>query len=182
MRCVELDLLGIFFRLDFDEAFDWLLHALNEMRPDDASGVVRVQDGDARAVVRLISTESFRFSQTNRFNVEPTYGESADMAGAEAERKARFPDQWHLSARTEKPAREIRFLAVVVPYRASEPEPSIELLESAGARGFRVAGAEVAAWWGAGVSGKISLKGLTGEGRLVVRVSGQGNPEIVVSP
>ena len=31
LRCVELDLLGIFFGLDFDEAFDWLLHGFGEI-------------------------------------------------------------------------------------------------------------------------------------------------------
>jgi len=139
-----------YVRTDGPATVDWLLHALNQMQTDQAAGVIRVRDGDARAVVRVISSERLRFSQTDRFNIEATFGEDPGTAGTEAERKKRYPNQWHLNARTEKPASEIRFLAVVVPSRASEKEPPIESLESAGARGFRVAGSEVTASWGAG--------------------------------
>ena len=31
LRRVELDLLGIFFGLDFDEAFGWLLHSFGQI-------------------------------------------------------------------------------------------------------------------------------------------------------
>ena len=50
-------------RTDAPATFDWLLHAINEMKFDDESGAIRVQNGDARAVVRLIASEPFHFSQ-----------------------------------------------------------------------------------------------------------------------
>ncbi|MBE0656107.1 MAG: DUF4962 domain-containing protein [Bryobacteraceae bacterium] len=149
--------------------YDWLLHALSKMGVEDGSGVIRVKDGHARLVVRIISSSPIRFSQTDQFSVLPVRGDTPDTFETEEQRKARFPDQWHLTAKTQQPAREARFLAVLVPYRESEKEPVIELLESNGARGFSVDGASIAAWWGEGERGNIRLKGMSGEGRTVVQ-------------
>ncbi|MCX6623088.1 MAG: heparinase II/III family protein [Acidobacteria bacterium] len=151
--------------------YDWLLHALSEMGVEDGSGVIRVKDGPARLVVRVIASGPVRFSQTNQFRVLPVFGDTPDTAETEEQRKVRYPDQWHLTAKTQEPSREARFLAVMVPYRESEKEPSIELMEGADVRGFRVDGASIAAWWGAGERGSIALKGLSGEGRTVVQAT-----------
>lgn len=158
--------------------FDYLLHALNRMATDAPSGIIRVRDGDARLVARLAASVPYSFSQKTGFPVPPEVAENTAYIEAEKERKARFPDQWHLAARTHEPAREVKFLAVMVPYRASEREPEITPLESCGARGFRVAGVEVAAWWGAGERGSISLGALSGSGRLILKVPEQGRPMI----
>lgn len=144
--------------------FDWLLHSLSSMETDARTGSVSVRNGNARLAVRLVSTEPFSFSQSSGFPIPPE--PVADTA---------YPNppteiQWHLKAHTEQPAREIKFLAVLVPYRASELLPAIAVLRSSSARGFRVANCEVAVWWGQGNRGEISLEGLTGTGRLVVRV------------
>jgi len=133
-----------------------------------------------RLAVRLISTEPFRFSQTSDFPVPPEIVQNTAYVSSEKERKSAFPDQWHLSARTQTQAQEIKFLAVMVPYRASEDEPAIEVLESSNARGFRVAGSEVAAWWGPGQRGAISLNGLSGDGRLLIRVAESGKTQTTI--
>jgi len=161
--------------------FDWLLHALNRMETDARAGSVLVRDGDARLAVRLISTAPYEFSQRTGFPVPPELPANTAYLTAEKERQARFPDQWHLAARTQAPASEIKFLAVMVPYRATESEPVIAPLQSARARGFRVAGTEVAAWWGTGNRGAISLEGLSGSGRLVIKFAEQGQARTVIS-
>ncbi len=160
--------------------YDWLLHALNKMGVEDDSGVIRVKDGPARLVVRVIASGPVRFSQTDQFSVLPVRGDTPDTAETEEQRKARFPDQWHLMAKTQEPAREARFLAVMVPYRESEKEPVSELLEGDGVRGFSVDGARIAAWWGAGERGNIRLKGLSGEGRTVVEATQGASTHTVI--
>ncbi|HNY38830.1 MAG TPA: DUF4962 domain-containing protein [Bryobacteraceae bacterium] len=160
--------------------YDWLLHALSKMGVEDDSGIIRVKDGPARLVVRIISSAPVRFSQTDQFSVLPVRGDTPDTAETEEQRKARFPDQWHLTAKTQEPAREARFLAVMVPYRETEAEPVIELMEGQDARGFVVDGVKVAAWWGAGERGRIQLKGLSGEGRTVVQATQDGTAHIVI--
>ncbi len=47
--------------------------------------------------------------------------------------------------------------------------------------GFRVAGTEVAAWWGAGSRGKISVAGVTGDGRIVLNAVEHGKAVHVIA-
>jgi len=173
-------LISNYVRAATPTTYDWLLHALNKMGVEDDSGVIRVKDGPARLVVRVIASGPVRFSQTDQFSVLPVRGDTPDTAETEEQRKARFPDQWHLMAKTQEPAREARFLAVMVPYRESEKEPVIELLEGDGVRGFSVDGARIAAWWGAGERGNIRLKGLSGEGRTVVEATQGASTHTVI--
>lgn len=158
--------------------FDWLLHALNRMEAESGSGTIEIEDGDVKVAVRLVASVPFRFSQTNKFAIPPeAASNTAYILG-----KASFADQWHLRATTETPEDEIKFLAVFVPYRDSEPQPKIEVLRGESTIGFRVDGADVAAWWGDGSQGKISAGGVKGEGRLVVDVKEPGQPTHVVAP
>lgn len=160
--------------------FDWLLHALSRMETDARNGTIWVRDGDARLVVRVISTRGLAFSQTDRFSPMPEI-EGSGCADKPKDCAARFAGQWHLAARTQAPADEIRFLAVMAPFRASEKEPAIETFREGDSVGFRVAGTEVAAWWGAGKTGKIAAGGISGEGRMVVRVKDSAGSASVVS-
>jgi hypothetical protein len=157
-----------FLRTDAPTTFDWLLHALEEMKSDERTGSIGVNSGNARLAVRLVSTEPFSFAQRTGFNVPPD------------ERAANRPNQWHLKARTGKPAGQIKFLAVMVPYRASEKMPEIAPLKSGNAVGFEVDGAKIAAWWGPGEQGNISAAGLAGEGRMVVAITENGKTQTVV--
>ncbi len=141
--------------------FDWLLHALERMQVAPAEGAVRIERGGARCAVQLLCTERLEFTQFGGFPVPPE------------ERARGFPDQWHLTARTGAPAREVKFLAVLAPYRAGETPPEITALKGEAAAGFRVGKTRVAAWWGAGEKGSIALDGLAGEGRLVILPEGE---------
>lgn len=141
--------------------FDWLLHALNKM--ETGAGTILLRDGDARLAVRLIASVPYNFSQRTGFPIKPEFAaNTAYILGKES-----FADQWHLRATTVRPAAEVKFLAVMVPYRASEPPPAIEPLPTG--TGFRAGETEVAVWWGDGASGSIQAGSLTGDGRLIVR-------------
>ena len=102
------------------------------------------------------------------------WGESLGGPGA-------YVDQWHLTAHTKTPAAELKCLAVMVPYRRGETPPVIVPLHEQNSLGFRVGGTQVAAWWGAGEQGKISLAGLSGDGRFVLRADEKGKVSRIVS-
>jgi hypothetical protein len=165
-----------FLRSSAPTTFDWLLHALNQMQADDGSGTITIQDGEARAQVQLLCSKPFRFSQRTGFPIPPEFPENT----AYQDLTAKFPDQWHLSAHTESPAEEIKFLAIVIPYRASEPPPDISRFESDRTVGFRVGGSKVAAWWGAGETGQIEMDGLAGHGRMILALDEDGKRRTVV--
>ena len=155
-----------FLSADGPAVFDWLLHTLNAMETDDRSGAILVRDGDVRMAVRLIASAPIRFSQQGKFPIEPEpVTNTAYVLG-----KPEFPNQWHLRATTGRADKTARFLAILVPYRDGEPEPAIEVVRDGNTAGFRVGDLDVAAWWGAGAAGRISANGLTGEGRLMLRL------------
>jgi hypothetical protein len=166
-----------YLRTASETGFDWLLHALSRMETNGGNGAIQVRDGDARLAVRLVATVPYEFSQTDGFPIAPERATNTAYILVDKP----FVNQWHLKATTAKPAREMKFLAVMVPYRASEPTPDIVPLEGAGITGFRVAGTEVAAWWGEGFRGKISLGALAGDGRFVLRVTENGKVSTVVA-
>jgi len=127
--------------------------------------------------VRLAATVPYQFSQTDKFPIAPERATNTAYILVDKP----FVNQWHLKASTRTPVREAKFLAVLVPYRASEPQPEIAPLDGRGTSGFRVAGTEIAAWWGDGDRGKVSAGEVAGEGRLVVRVTEDGKATTVVS-
>ncbi len=149
-------------RTDAPAAFDWLLHALQRMDVDGRAGAVTITSGQARCLVRLRSSVPVRLSQTGAFAVPPE------------ERASGFPNQWHLTARTETPQVEVKFVAVLAPHRAGDAAPEIEPVEGDRTVGFRVGRAQVAAWWGEGEAGLMEAGGVRGEGRLAVRVPASG--------
>lgn len=157
--------------------FDWLLHALRKMEIDGSGGTIRLRSGNARAIVRLVASLPYGVSQTSEFPIKPeAASNTAYILG-----KASFDNQWRLRAATDAEADEVKFLALFVPYRASEPEPKIEMIRTGDVMGFRVAGSEVAAWWGKGPSGRISAGAVQGNGRLAVSVSEAGQSARVVA-
>jgi hypothetical protein len=121
--------------------FQFLLHSLERMDYDSKQGTVFVENGQARCIVKIISTEPLEFSQTDRFNIPP--GERYEGAA----------NQWHLTVGTSKKAAEVKFLALMVPYRSTEPAPRIEVVEEGSWFGFEVNGEVVKAWWGKGEIG-----------------------------
>ena len=165
-----------FLRTDGPATFDWLLHALNQMQTDGPTAAVTIRDGDVRLAVRLLSTQRLRFSQSSAFTVPPESPENTAYQGE----LAKFPDQWHLKAHTDTPAAEVKFLAVMIPYRSSEPEPRIVPFGSGSAAGFRIGNSTVTAWWGSGESGRIASEGGSVEGRMVISADADGKLQTVV--
>jgi hypothetical protein len=144
-------------RADGPATFDWLLHALQPMEVDQGAGAILVRDGDARLAVRLVASVPLRFSQTGKFPIEPeAANNTAYVLGTPS-----FPDQWHLKATTERPAGEMRFLAILVPYRAGEPAPLIESSPT----GFRMG----------------SFEATDSGGRLTVRFTEDGRAQTVTA-
>ena len=113
--------------------------------------------------------------------MSPELDEATARTASEAARKQRFPNQWHLDAHTGKPVREIKFLAVAVPYRASEGEPAIALEKVGDMVVCKVGDTTVAAWMGTGTQGKLTVSGLAAKGRLVVRVTEDGRMDSAVA-
>ena len=167
MAMVNLKNRPVFFvsdslRADAPTTYEFLLHALNRMGVEDKDGIIRVKDGPARLVVRVIASGPIGITQTDRFRVKPVYGDTPDTAETEEQRLVRYPNQWHLLAKTQTPAKEARFLAVMVPYRESEPEPSIEVTGSGDVRGFRVDGARIEVRWAPGEKGRVTVEAVEG--------------------
>jgi hypothetical protein len=148
---------------------DWLLHALDRMEVDSAAASVTISRGKARLAVKLLATEPLELSQFGGFPVKPE------------ERAAGSPDQWHLTARTTTEASEVKFLAVLVPYREGEKTPEISALSGPGAAGFRIGDTRITAWWGSGEKGAIRLEDLSGDGRLVIRATDTGKVTTIVN-
>jgi len=159
--------------------FDWLLHAVNQMETDSRTGTILVREGDARLAIKLVASAPFRFSQTDRFAVAPEAQQSSACAASPKDCEAKFPKQWHLSARTATPTGDVKFAAVMVPYRASEPPPEIAVERTGDTVVFKVKDTTAAAWLGAGTHGK--LPGAAAEGRLAVRITEGGRTDTVVT-
>jgi hypothetical protein len=146
------------------------------MQTDGPTGAVTITDGDVRLTARLLSTQRLRFSQSSAFTVPPESPENTAYQGE----FVKFPDQWHLKAHTNTPAAEIKFLAVLIPYRSSEPEPRIVPFGSGSAAGFRIGDSKVTAWWGPGETGRIASEGSTVEGRMVISAVADGKLQTMV--
>jgi hypothetical protein len=165
-----------YLKTEAPATFDWLLHSLNRMEVDSHVGAVTIRDGNARLAVKLISTEPCGFSQQGGFPVKPEAAENTAYQGP----ATLFPDQWHLKAHTRKPASEVKFLAVMIPYRETEKEPEITAFQSDQTAGFRIGRSQVAAWWGPGESGRISGAEVAGAVRMVLTIIDEQKPQTVV--
>jgi len=87
--------------------FQWWLHALEEMKVDDARTSVTIQRGAARLWVQFLAPAKLRFEQTGKFPAAPN----------EQVKGKSYPDQWHLTAHADEPATRRRFVTVLLPYR-----------------------------------------------------------------
>lgn len=115
-----------------DAAYQWLLHAGNEMALDEDEARVTVAHGDVRLEARFLEPEGLAFSQETGWDPEPTRPEDA-------------PAQFHFTASTVEEAAEQRFVAVLAPYRDGE-EPvysDVEVLEAEGGMALEIDGAVI---------------------------------------
>ena len=165
-----------FLRASAPTTFDWLLHALNPLLAEDGSGTITIREGDARLAVRLFCDQPFWFSQQTGFPIRPERAENTAYQDIDTQ----FADQSHLRAHTHSPAAEIKFLAVMVPYRASEAVPEIRPFRSQHLRGCRIGDIHIGAWWGAGETGKVEMEGVTEDCRMALIVNEIGQPRTVV--
>jgi len=108
--------------------FQWLLHAYNRIAITEATRVLRVVNPPAAMDVHLLLPEKVSFTQTDRYEPEPE-----SIAGD-------WSNTWHLTASTTEPARQARFLAVLLPYREGKEAglPRVELIQGAGAVGVKL--------------------------------------------
>lgn len=136
---------GIFVVLDELAApapaqFQWLLHALEEMKVDESSRTVISTRGGASLTVRLEGEAGLAFHQTHTFDTP--YNE-----GNPPEYHEQKPDQWHFKAGTERLATQTRIAALMV-VRGPQEKFAIEWKQHVGWRGMAIeaAGGSGEAW------------------------------------
>ncbi len=86
--------------------YSWLLHALDPMQIDEEQRRVVSRRGEAELVVQLSSDAGLTFSQTDQFDTP--YNE-----GNPPEYHQEKPNQWHFTARTQKPEARTRIAAAM---------------------------------------------------------------------
>jgi hypothetical protein len=143
--------------------FQWRLHARSEMKLDGAQNDVRLAQKDARLDVRFLlpATGALDLSQTSAFDPPVV-----------ASYRKKMPDEWHLNVETRTPARQVEFLSVLYPSRASDPEtPASTLIEAKRGHALRsgntlvlISGedekqVEAAGWQLAGMAASFSEEG-----------------------
>jgi len=140
--------------------FQWLAHAFNRMQvQSDAQGFTVAQK-NVRLAARFACPSRLKITQHDRFPIAP-----------EGRAKG-SPPQWHLQAETTQPAKEVRFLTALVPYRAALRAPAIRRLESPHAEGFQVGSALVLAPKAHG-SRRIQYEHIEADAALVAVVRGK---------
>ncbi|MFW6161933.1 MAG: DUF4962 domain-containing protein [Planctomycetota bacterium] len=108
---VKPGLVVIFDRLEAPKpaTFEWWLHAPTEMQVDGQDDI-RVVNKQAGCRAAFLAPEGLELSQTSKFDPPP--------------RPRVKLVEWHLTARTPKPAREAAFITVLRPHRVGQEPPS----------------------------------------------------------
>ena len=60
-----------YLRTDAPAKFSWLLHAVNPMKTRDRDGIIYIEDGNARAAVRMIAGVPYSVDQRSGFPSNP---------------------------------------------------------------------------------------------------------------
>jgi len=124
--------------------FDYLLHSLEKMKVDKDKQQLLVQRGNAVMDVYLLSSEALKFTQTDKFTVDP------------GENYAGKPNQWHFSASNTEKCKEVHFLTLMVPRRSNETPREVKQLQDGGIQGFQIGDKKILAWFGEGENGGIT--------------------------
>lgn len=108
--------------------YQWWLHAMDRMAVDSTAQTVRITRNQAQLDILLLAPDHLSITQTDQFTLPP-----------EGDAK-RYPNQWHLTAQTTSPARECRFLTVLLPHRTGQEDPTrkVRLLSGEGYLGAEV--------------------------------------------
>jgi hypothetical protein len=138
--------------------WSWLLHSIEGMRFDSATGRFRATAGAMAGEGRLWASSPLRFGVTDRFDVP-----AIPFRGARRGRVEQYPDQWHLKAANLKPEPRMRFLSVI---RIGPAAAAVEMVElpsaAAGMLRLRVEGWEVEAALSTGLEASLTIRSLDG--------------------
>jgi len=155
-----------YLKTDSPTRYQFLLHAVEEMRLDESTGKISLTNGPVQLDVYLISDQDLKFSQTSQFLVPPE------------ERYEGAADQYHFTAETGADSAQVKFLALCVPYLKQDVPPTVQVFEEGTVQGFQIGEDRVAAWWGDGETGKLSEE--LEPGRLMVRSMFEGEVKTVL--
>jgi len=97
--------------------FQFLLHALSQMKLDEAHQRVTIAQGEARCQVDYLAPQPLAFSQHDQFS-DPPFKPA--------------PNQWHFIASTTTPAKQVGSVMVLQPHRAGESPMEVVLREADG--------------------------------------------------
>jgi hypothetical protein len=122
---------GVFVMYDNLEApgpvtFEWLLHALSEMKINESDKSLLISEGNSRLKISFLQSEKLNFEQYTGFPVPPEIpGDDTDVSLPQHSPQTR--DQWHLTASTVSKSDKAKFITVIVPFKKGmEPDMSIE--------------------------------------------------------
>lgn len=145
--------------------FDYLLHALEKIEPDQKNQRLLVKNGEVGLDVYFLSPEDLDFRQSGKFPVAPE------------ERYEGATDQWHFTASTHEDTDEMRYLVLMIPRRMTEDEhPLLDVngLDYGTVKGFQVGDEKVLAWWGTGENGNFSAAGSEENAKLMIEYTENG--------
>lgn len=110
--------------------FDWLLHAAQEMKIDEAAGTVLAATEKGEALVSFVGPAALTFQQDDQFTQPAVYWRRG--------RNFSLPNQWHFKA-TAAPAAQQRFVAVIqVSKRGGSKPPVKTVADGVETAGWRV--------------------------------------------
>ncbi len=99
--------------------FQWLMHAAEQLRLDQAGQTFVSQRGTAEMEVHLVTPGGFRFSQTDQWPLDPKTG----FPTARQPEPARL---WHFTATTREPA-AVRRIAAVMNVSTADDRPECQV-------------------------------------------------------
>jgi hypothetical protein len=113
---VKPELVVVYDRLEATEpsTYEYWLHAINKIGVDGQHNV-QVRNGDVVCDIDFLTPSSLTFSQTNQYDPNP--------------RPRIKLREWHLTAKTEDKKRQMEFVTLYRPHRASDSLPDEVSLE-----------------------------------------------------
>jgi len=113
---IKPELVVVYDRLEAKEpsTYEYWLHAINKIGVDGQHNV-RVRDGDVVCDIDFLTPSALTFSQTNQYDPNP--------------RPRIKLREWHLKAKTEGEKRQMEFVTLYRPHRASDSLPDEASLE-----------------------------------------------------
>ncbi|UCH35305.1 MAG: DUF4962 domain-containing protein, partial [Armatimonadota bacterium] len=112
---VRPDVFVIHDRVVADEpvAVQWLAHGRSPFEISERDNTVLLRHGNARARISFVAPAKVRFTQTDRYPLEPETGKTVP--------------EWHLTVETAEPARTADFITVIAVAREGEPSAVVEV-------------------------------------------------------